>query len=42
MKELGVKTIAPDMKPVKLFDGTFDPKDAEKYAKAFPVNSLVG
>ena len=42
MKELGVKTTAPVMQPVKLFDGTFDPKDPEKYAKAFPVNSLVG
>jgi nitrate/nitrite transport system substrate-binding protein len=42
MKELGVKVTATDLAPVKLTDATFDPKDAEKYATSFPVNSLQG
>ncbi len=42
MKELGVKVTATDLAPVKLTDAVFDPKDAEKYATSFPVNSLQG
>ena len=42
MKELGVKTTATDMQPVRLADGTFNPNDPEKYAKSFPVHSLAG
>ena len=42
MKELGVKVTAADLAPVKLADGAFDPKNAEKYATSFPVNSLRG
>jgi nitrate/nitrite transport system substrate-binding protein len=42
MKELGVAVKAADMQPVKLFDGTFDPSDPEKYARSFAVNSLAG
>ena len=42
MKELGVKKTLTDMQPIKLFDGMFDPKDAEKYAKSFAVNNVVG
>ncbi len=40
MKEMGVTAPMPDMQPVKLFDGTFDPKDPEKYAKSFPIHSV--
>jgi nitrate/nitrite transport system substrate-binding protein len=42
MKELGVKSSAVDLAPVKLADGVFDPKDAEKYATSFPINNLAG
>jgi nitrate/nitrite transport system substrate-binding protein len=41
MKELGVKVTAQDMQPVKLFDGTFDPKDAERYAHSFAVHNVT-
>ena len=40
MKEMGVKTTAADMQPVKLADGIFDPKDPERYARSFAVNSI--
>jgi len=42
MKELGVKVTATDLAPAKLADGVFDPKDADKYAKSFPIHSLQG
>src|SRR6266446_4050723 len=42
MKELGVKVTAKDLAPAKLADAVFDPKDAEKYATSFTVNSLQG
>jgi len=42
MKELNVKVAAKDLAPAKLGDGVFDPKDAEKYATSFAVNSLQG
>ena len=42
MKELGVKVTATDMAPTKLADGVFDPKNAEKYARGFPINNLQG
>ena len=42
MKELGVSVKAQDMQPVKLFDGTFDPKEPEQYARSFAVNSIAG
>jgi nitrate/nitrite transport system substrate-binding protein len=42
MKEIGVKVTAADMAPAKLTDGVFDPKNAEAYAKSFPVNSIQG
>jgi nitrate/nitrite transport system substrate-binding protein len=41
MKELGVTPRVADLQPVKLFDGTFDPKQPEKYAKSFAVHSLA-
>jgi nitrate/nitrite transport system substrate-binding protein len=42
MKEIGVSVKAPDMQPIKLFNGTFDPKEPEKYARSFAVNSVTG
>jgi nitrate/nitrite transport system substrate-binding protein len=41
MKELGVKVTAQDMQPAKLFDGTFDPKDPERYARSFAVHNVT-
>ncbi|MFZ5896727.1 MAG: CmpA/NrtA family ABC transporter substrate-binding protein [Myxococcota bacterium] len=41
LKELGVDPGAPSDTPETLFDGVaFDPKDPEKYATSFAVNSL--
>jgi nitrate/nitrite transport system substrate-binding protein len=42
MKELGVKVTAADLAPAKLADGVFDPKDAEKYARSFPIHNVQG
>ncbi len=42
MKELGVKVNVAEEQKITLFDGVFDGKDPEKYAKSFPLNSLVG
>jgi nitrate/nitrite transport system substrate-binding protein len=42
MKEMGVKVTASDLAPVKLADGVFDPKMAEKYATSFPIHSVQG
>jgi hypothetical protein len=42
MKELGVNVTAPEEKVCTLFDGVFDGKDPEKYAKSFPIHSLAG
>ena len=39
MKDMGVTPKGKDMEPVKMFDGTFDPNQAEKYALSFPVHS---
>jgi nitrate/nitrite transport system substrate-binding protein len=41
MKELGVTPKVADMQPVKLFDGTFDPKQPEKYARSFAVHNIA-
>lgn len=41
MKELGVAPKVADMQPVKLFDGSFDPKQPEKYAKSFAIHNMV-
>jgi nitrate/nitrite transport system substrate-binding protein len=41
MKELGVaKTIVEEQK-ITLFDGVFDGKDPERYARAFPIHSMA-
>ena len=42
MKDLGVKVTATDMAPVKLTEGVFEPKNAEKYATSFPIHNLQG
>jgi nitrate/nitrite transport system substrate-binding protein len=41
MKELGVKVTATEASDARLFDGVFDGKDAEKYARSFPVHSMT-
>ena len=40
MKDMGVKSDAKDLAPVKLTDGVFDPKNAEKYATSFAIHGL--
>ena len=40
MKELGVKTAMPEVREVRLFDGAFDGRDPEKYARSFPIHSM--
>jgi nitrate/nitrite transport system substrate-binding protein len=42
MKEIGVQHAGLDDTPEKFFDGVFDPKDPEGYAKGFAVKSLKG
>jgi nitrate/nitrite transport system substrate-binding protein len=42
MKELGVTVTVVEEQKITLFDGMFDGKDPEKYAKSFAINSLVG
>jgi nitrate/nitrite transport system substrate-binding protein len=41
MKELGVKVNVAEEQKITLFDGTFDGKDPEKYARSFPINSVA-
>ena len=41
MKEMGITSKAQDLQPVKLFDGTFNPKQPEQYAKSFAVHSIT-
>ena len=40
MKELGVKTAMPEVREVRLFDGAFDGRDPEQYARSFPIHSM--
>jgi nitrate/nitrite transport system substrate-binding protein len=42
MKELGVKVDATEEKSITLFDGVFDGKDPDQYARSFAINSLAG
>jgi nitrate/nitrite transport system substrate-binding protein len=42
MKELGVKVSVQEEQKITLFDGVFDGKDPEKYAKSFAISSLAG
>lgn len=41
MKELGLTTPIVEEQKITLFDGVFDGKDPEQYARSFSVNSLV-
>jgi nitrate/nitrite transport system substrate-binding protein len=41
MKELGVATRVAEEQSITLFDGVFDGKDPEKYARSFPVHGIV-
>ena len=41
MKELGVTSKIAEQQTIALFDGTFDGKDPEKYAKSFPIHSVA-
>jgi nitrate/nitrite transport system substrate-binding protein len=41
MKEMGVKVNVAEEQKITLFDGVFDGKDPDKYAKSFPVNAVV-
>jgi hypothetical protein len=42
MKEIGVKVAVAEEKTITLFDGVFDAKDPDKYARSFPINSVAG
>ena len=42
MKELGVKATTMEEQKITLFDGVFDGKDPEKYAKSFPIHNVTG
>jgi nitrate/nitrite transport system substrate-binding protein len=42
MKELGVPVKVAEEQKITLFDGVFDGKDPEKYARSFPIHSVVG
>jgi nitrate/nitrite transport system substrate-binding protein len=41
MKELGVAVQVAEEQKVTLFDGVFDGKDPERYARSFPINSVA-
>jgi nitrate/nitrite transport system substrate-binding protein len=41
MKELGVPIKVAEEQKITLFDGTFDGKDPDRYAKAFAINSAA-
>ena len=41
MKELGVAVKVAEEQKVTLFDGVFDGKDPERYARSFPINSVA-
>jgi nitrate/nitrite transport system substrate-binding protein len=41
MKELGVAVKAAEEQKIALFDGVFDGKDPEKYARSFAVHSVA-
>ena len=42
MKEMGVAVKVAEEQSITLFDGVFDGKDPEKYARSFAMNSLAG
>jgi nitrate/nitrite transport system substrate-binding protein len=42
MKEMGVAVKVAEEQRITLFDNVFDGKDADKYARSFPINGIVG
>jgi nitrate/nitrite transport system substrate-binding protein len=42
MKEMGAAVKVAEEQKITLFDGVFDGKDPDKYARSFPINSLAG
>jgi len=42
MKEMGVAVKVSEEQTIALFDGAFDAKDPEKYARSFPIHSVTG
>jgi hypothetical protein len=42
MKELGVTVKVAEEQKITLFDGVYDGKDPDKYARSFAINSLAG
>ncbi len=42
MKEMGAAPAIAEQNSITLFDGTFDGKDPEKYARSFPIHSIAG
>jgi nitrate/nitrite transport system substrate-binding protein len=41
MKEMGVTVKVAEEQRITLFDGTFDAKDPDKYARSFAINSMA-
>jgi nitrate/nitrite transport system substrate-binding protein len=41
MKQLGVTTKIAEEQKITLFDGVFDGKDPERYARSFPIHSMA-
>ena len=42
MKELGVTVKVAEEQKITLFDGVYDGKDPDKYARSFAINSIAG
>jgi nitrate/nitrite transport system substrate-binding protein len=42
MKEMGVAVKVAEEQKITLFDGVFDGKEPDKYARSFAINSLAG
>ena len=42
MKEMGVAVKVAEEQKITLFDGVFDGKDPDKYARSFAINSMQG
>ena len=41
MKEMNVTSKIAEEQKITLFDGVFDGKDPEKYARSFPVHNIA-
>jgi nitrate/nitrite transport system substrate-binding protein len=42
MKEMGVPVKVAEEQKITLFDNVFDGKEPDKYARSFPINSIIG